>query len=46
MTAYVRYIYLNTPLDILEYISISVNMIPAELMEEYQGDTFVEYGYI
>ena len=46
MTADVNNFYLNTRLDRPEYMIISVKIIPEELMEEYQGDTFVEDGYI
>ena len=46
MTAGVNEFYLNTPLDRPEDSSIAVNMIPEELMKEYQGDTFVEDAYI
>ena len=46
MTADVKKFYINIPLDRPEYLMISVNMIPAEVMEDYQGETFVEYGYI
>ena len=41
MTEDVNNFYLNTPLDIPEYMRIEVNMIPENLMEEYHGDTFV-----
>ena len=46
MTADVKNFYINTTLDIPEYMRITVNMIPAKLMEEYHGATFVEDGYI
>ena len=42
MTADVNNFYPNTPLDRLEYMRIAVNMVPEEVMEEYQGYTFVE----
>ena len=41
MTTDVKNFYLNTPLDKPEYMRISMNMITAEVMEGYQGDTFV-----
>ena len=40
MTADVKNFYLNTPLDRPKYIRIAVNMIPAEVMEDYQVDNF------
>ena len=46
MTADLKKFYLITPLDRPQYMRIAVNMIPAEVMDGYQGDTFVEDGYI
>ena len=44
MTADVNNFYLNTHIYIQGYMIIAVNMIPEELIEQYQGDIFVENG--
>ena len=46
MTADVKNLYLNTPLDRPEYMRFAVNMIPEEVTEDYQGDPFVEDRHI
>ena len=46
MAADVKNFYLNTPLYRPEYMRISVKTIPEKVMEYYQGEMFLEDGYI
>ena len=41
MIADVKNFYLNTPLDRPYYMNMALKIIPEELMEDYQVDTFV-----
>jgi hypothetical protein len=38
--------YLDTPLDCYEYVRIPINLVPPEIIEEYQVMHLVTNGYI
>jgi hypothetical protein len=38
--------YLNTPLDRYEYMRLSINIIPDEIIDEYNLHPLVSNGYV